>query len=309
MNMGEWRELALAYLQWDALLLVPALLAAWLYNRSVLGKLVPRPAAATKHWLLQAAAGAALALLALALSILPAWLGQGFAYGPGYAVFDYIRPAADTPDSWLWVMLLWQTLFEELAYRGIGVLLLGALLFWLSNLVLTPAAYRAHPLSVAARRFSYGSWMACGLLSALVTSLGFAWAHRLNPAVTPLALINITLAGLVLSLIYWQQGTPWGAWLLHFVWNAGLAVLGLPVSGLALSPPVTALGATGARAGWLSGGAFGPEASLPGSLALLLVTAYLLWRGLRGLPPRQHASTSDPADPPPPERAAQPEHL
>jgi hypothetical protein len=70
------------------------------------------------------------------------------------------------------------------------------------------------------------------------------------------------------------------------VWNAGLATLGLPVSGIALTAPLFGVGFTGARAGAFSGGSFGPEGSVVCTAALTLIWIAMLWRTLctAGLP-------------------------
>jgi len=117
----------------------------------------------------------------------------------------------------------------------------------------------------------------------VVVAAAFAWVHHDNPNQTMLALINIALAGLVLGQFFWMQGTPLGAWIMHWLWNAGLATLGLPVSGYTLMPPMLGLGPPGARAGIFSGGAFGPEGSIVCTVALLLIWCWLIYRSVRGL--------------------------
>lgn len=107
-------------------------------------------------------------------------------------------------------------------------------------------------------------------------ALLFAFVHADNPNAELIGVINVGLAGLVLGQLYWLHGSVIGAWTLHWVWNAGLATLGMPVSGLAIGPPLLGVGATGARVPLLSGGQFGPEASLAATAALTLVWLALL---------------------------------
>jgi membrane protease YdiL (CAAX protease family) len=135
------------------------------------------------------------------------------------------------------------------------------------------ALFRGYPLQAAAR-----SW---GPLPALlVTSLAFAALHGTNPEVSPFALLNIAAAGLFLGMIYLRTGSLWWATGAHLGWNwaHGFAA-DLPVSGLdlvdnpALRPIVRG-------PDWLSGGAFGPEASLAGTAALL-AGAVWCWRTRR----------------------------
>jgi hypothetical protein len=99
--------------------------------------------------------------------------------------------------------------------------------------------------------------------------------------VSDIALANILLAGLWLGLLLWSRASLVCAWSAHFVWNTALALLGLPVSGFTLLPPALGFGFTGARPGLLTGGTFGPEASLPCSVAFGVLTAWLMWRMVR----------------------------
>ena len=297
MNGAAVQQWAANYAFRDLLLVLPALLVLWLYRRWVLRQLVPRPPVASAPLLLQFGYGVLLALAAILLSVLLAWIGGAYSMGAGFATYAY-SPASGGSENGLamWRMFAVQSLFEELLFRGIGMLLLGVLFYWLSARLLMPAAYQRAPLSVGARRFSHLSWLVCGTLSSAVVTVAFSQAHGSNPGVGTLALVNIALAGLVLGQLYWMQGTPLGAWALHLCWNAGLATLGLPVSGIVITPPLTELGFTGARAGLLSGGAFGPEGSLPNTIALALLALFLLWHMAQGLPPRETLRGGSPPD-------------
>jgi membrane protease YdiL (CAAX protease family) len=286
------------YSLYDLVLLLPALAVLWLYRRSVLRQLVPRPPVAQAPLVLQFAYGVALALATIGLSVLPAWSGGGFSQGAGYATYAYGPGSSSANGPAMWQMFAVQSLCEELVFRGVGMLLLGVLLYWLSAQLLKPARYRREPLALGARRWTHANWLVCGTLSSAIVSVAFGSVHAHNPNVSAVALLNIALAGLVLGELYWMQGTPLGAWALHLCWNAGLATLGLPVSGILVTPPLSALGFTGARAGLLSGGAFGPEGALPNTIALALIAVFLVWRMTQGLPPRQSrsADASSPVD-------------
>ena len=88
----------------------------------------------------------------------------------------------------------------------------------------------------------------------------FALFHGLNPGITPLGLGNIALAGIFLGVAFYAPGGLWTAFGAHLGWNATLAALDAPVSGLPFSIPLIDY-----RAGdpvWLSGGHFGPEGGL-----------------------------------------------
>jgi hypothetical protein len=184
----------------------------------------------------------------------------------------------------IWVFFGTQSLAEELLFRMLGMGLLGVLLFWLAGWLLKPADYSSNSDSAKAVRWMRLNWLVCGFLANTVTSCAFALVHANNPNVTPMALAHIVLAGMVLGQLFWMQGQPLGAWALHWVWNAGQASLGLPVSGHFICRPLFwGIGFAGAREGIVSGGAFGIEGSITGSIALALVLLALLWLSYRGI--------------------------
>jgi membrane protease YdiL (CAAX protease family) len=140
-----------------------------------------------------------------------------------------------------------------------------------TSLVLAPAAlseeviFRGIPLVLLAAAIGRGSALV------LVAGIVFALFHVLNPGVTPLGLGNIALAGIFLGLAFYAPGGLWSAFGAHLGWNATLAALDAPVSGLPFSIPYIDY-----RAGdpiWLSGGHFGPEGGL---MATAAITAALL---------------------------------
>ena len=88
-----------------------------------------------------------------------------------------------------------------------------------------------------------------------------------NPDVTPLGLGNIALAGIFLGLAFYAPGGLWTAFGAHLGWNATLAALDAPVSGLPFDIPLLDYRAGRARPG-SPAGAFGPEGGLLATLAL-----------------------------------------
>jgi len=109
------------------------------------------------------------------------------------------------------------------------------------------------------------------------TSVAFAVLHGANPGTTPLALVNLTLAGIVLGLIVLRTGSLGWASGAHLGWNWGQVALGLPVSGLELlERPVV----TGVPVGpaWWGGGSFGVEGGVAATLVLGAASMWL-WRG------------------------------
>jgi membrane protease YdiL (CAAX protease family) len=140
-----------------------------------------------------------------------------------------------------------------------------------TSAVLAPAAlseevmFRGVPLVLLAAVIGRGSALV------LIAGLVFALFHGLNPGITPLGLGNIALAGIFLGVAFYAPGGLWTAFGAHLGWNATLAALDAPVSGLPFSIPYIDY-----RAGdpsWLSGGRFGPEGGL---LATAALTAVLL---------------------------------
>lgn len=105
----------------------------------------------------------------------------------------------------------------------------------------------------------------------LVSAVTFSLFHFLNPDVTPLALGNIALAGLFLGVAFYAPGGLWTAFGAHLGWNATLAALDAPVSGLPFRIPL--LDYHAGEPTWLSGGRFGPEGGLVATLALAFAIA------------------------------------
>lgn len=112
-------------------------------------------------------------------------------------------------------------------------------------------------------------WSRFGLAVALGLSAGlFALAHLWNPELTPLAFLNLALAGLLLALVYVRTRSLWVAIGVHAGWNWVLAVpLDQPVSGFVFGMPGYDVVETGPDV--FTGGAFGPE----GGFVVTAVTA------------------------------------
>jgi uncharacterized protein len=136
--------------------------------------------------------------------------------------------------------------------------------------VLAPAAlaeevlFRGVPLVLLAGAFGRGS-------AIVAISVLFAFSHVSNPNATPLGLGNIALAGIFLGLTFYLPGGIWTAFGAHLGWNATLAALDAPVSGLPFDIPL--LDYCPGDPTWLSGGRFGPEGGL---MATASITAALI---------------------------------
>jgi hypothetical protein len=112
-----------------------------------------------------------------------------------------------------------------------------------------------------------------------VTSIFFAMLHIPNlmvldiPSNSLVALMNIALAGVLLSIAYLRTRALWLPIGLHFAWNFLQAfIFSAPVSGLNLAPKVLKIELHGDD--WLTGGAFGLEGSI---VATIVLGAACLW--------------------------------
>ena len=130
--------------------------------------------------------------------------------------------------------------------------------------------FRGYPLQALA-----GAWGPGRAL--VVTSVAFGLLHLGNPGLSPLALVNLVVAGAFLGVVYLKTGSLWWSTGAHLGWNWAHGYLAdLPVSGLDLVNTPLWTGVTRGPS-WLGGGAFGPEGSLATTVVVSLVTL-LLWR-------------------------------
>ncbi|ESQ93076.1 hypothetical protein ABAC460_02130 [Asticcacaulis sp. AC460] len=125
---------------------------------------------------------------------------------------------------------------------------------------------------------AFGPWIAFAVSAAL-----FGLGHIVNPNATAFAAICIALeAGIMLGAFYALTGRVWASIGVHAAWNFTQGyVFGASVSGGEFGPAMASSTARPGVADWLTGGAFGPEASLP---ALVVCTSvgilvmYTAWR-------------------------------
>ncbi|WP_040789441.1 CPBP family intramembrane glutamic endopeptidase [Nocardia paucivorans] len=138
-------------------------------------------------------------------------------------------------------------------------------------------------------RLLQGRWGATVAL--VVSALIFGLVHLINPDASLWGAIAIAVeAGLLLGAVYLATGSLWAAIGLHFGWNvATVALFGTVASGSEARESLFAAVTTGPD--WLSGGGFGPEASIVSVLVCSAATVLLLYLGhRRGLPaPRRNS--------------------
>ena len=219
--------------------------------------------------------------LILATLVPPALLG---AFRPGASGFVRFAPAPGlaSPSSAPSILGFFalQSLTEELLFRAFLFTLLAAVVLLLARAFLGRLPPAGEPLHArrAGRR-----WLAAGLLANAGQALAFGLLHAGNPNVTTLAVLNVGLAGAVFGWLFWHDGGLLGCWTFHLLWNFTLAALAFPVSGLTFGPPVLSTGVVGAGVPMLSGGAFGPEASILNTAGLAAFLAILIRRSARSL--------------------------
>ncbi len=126
--------------------------------------------------------------------------------------------------------------------------------------------FRGYPLQV----FAEGSrrWIAGSLLCVF-----FTWGHGSNPDVTVIGIINIFLASVVLTLLYFQTRRLWLPIAFHLSWNFSQSWLwGFDVSGIKIEDQLFVMTPTGSEL--VTGGEFGLEGSI---LSTILFVAVVVW--------------------------------
>ena len=110
----------------------------------------------------------------------------------------------------------------------------------------------------------------------LTSSLLFALLHLGNPDIGILPIVNIALFGLFASLYLLRTDNVWGIIGLHAAWNFSQGnIYGFSVSGTGVDAAVLNF-IPKSEWSWLTGGAFGAEASIFSSLILLLAVLCLI---------------------------------
>ena len=116
--------------------------------------------------------------------------------------------------------------------------------------------------------FQRGLELAGDIGGVVIFSVLFLAAHLGNPGLTPIAGVNLVLAGFFFGALFVATRSLWSVIGAHASWNILIGpTLGLPLSGIDAGPSV--LHVTSSLPAWLSGGAFGPEAGLSTTLALI----------------------------------------
>jgi membrane protease YdiL (CAAX protease family) len=125
---------------------------------------------------------------------------------------------------------------------------------------------------------AFGPWTAFAL-----SALLFGAGHIHNPGATALTTASIAIeAGIMLAAFYVLTGRLWVSIGFHAAWNFTQGyIYGAVVSGGDFGSTLSRSAPRSGLPDWLTGGAFGPEASLPAVVICTAVGATALWFALR----------------------------
>lgn len=197
-----------------------------------------------KHWLRDFVVGSIIGVLSLALGALIATIAGGLQFSVSG---------------------------RELIFQVIQTLVLSAILFIIAALA-EEALLRGYPLQTMTRAGLFG-------LGAVITSVAFAALHIGNPNFTlGIAVLNLVIAGIWFAVAYWRTRSLWFPLGIHWAWNWALgSVFGLPVSGITEIAPNPLLRGVDLGPAWLTGGGYGVEGGIAGTVVLIVSTIFV-WR-------------------------------
>jgi membrane protease YdiL (CAAX protease family) len=232
-----------------------------------------------------------LAAVSLFISVyLAAFLGLGYAAAAlGIAYFQWIALLSVAIATTVTVTIIehgrWRLGFfvcKQFALRefGLGILFATALIVVCDGLILASGHLKHRPGSrfpwlemvmvflpapfheeLAFRGYLFQKLRTWSRGAAIaISALMFAALHGRNIGISPLAVVNVFLAGVLLALAYERYERLWFPIGIHMAWNVVSGpVLGFPVSGFVARDTVLRTVSTGPA--WISGGSFGIEAS------------------------------------------------
>jgi len=108
----------------------------------------------------------------------------------------------------------------------------------------------------------------------LPIGLLFGFLHNDNPNHTNLSFFNTTGFGILFGLAFIRSHDLWLPTGLHFGWNVVLPLVGADLSGITIEPTGVTLVWTASQL--ISGGKYGPEASILTTAVLFLLLVYIL---------------------------------
>lgn len=220
----------------DLAILIPALLVGWLCNK-YLDKLPFSSLGASlfNGWLSHFAIGLVVGALTLCVAVLIAYLLGGLSFTP-----------------------------DPLDWNSIGrTLFVSFIVFFVAA-----AAEEALARGYAMQTFFHSDLTVFGIV---FTSLLFASGHLANPNSTWLAFTNTFLGGVWFGVAFWKTGSLWFPFGIHLMWNwMQGAFFGIEVSGLTDVTSAPLLKEIDRGPAWLTGEAYGIEAGVASTAALVL---------------------------------------
>lgn len=199
---------------------------------------------------------------------------------------EEIEPRALLPQLCIGLLIgagMFALVFASLRLIGVYTLAPGQWSDWGSDVVKTLATGFVEEMLLRAIVFrllmrAFGVAWALGL-----SALLFGVLHLLNPNATWFAALAIAIeAGLMLAAFYLLTGRLWMSVGVHAAWNFMQGpFFGARVSGGTETGSLFTSGPVAGAPALLSGGAFGPEASLS-AIVVGLVVFVLVWRAAQG---------------------------
>ncbi len=188
------------------------------------------------------------------------------------------------------IFVLWLAgVYQPLGWgslRGIG----SAFVLWLAIGLMEEIQFRGLVYRLCGKVF--GTWGAIALSGIL-----FGLIHGIDPGATATALSSVAMAGLLLGAAFALTGRLWLPIGIHTGWNfAEGSLFGTAVSGNTVRDSLSTAKLIGPDI--LTGGRFGPEASIVTVVVLFVATAFLVWRIARlrrSEPPIWRAGKGEPA--------------
>lgn len=170
----------------------------------------------------------------------------------------------------LCVGILWANGNVSFAMGGISsITFIIYLFYFILVAIFEELMFRTYPLFVLAESYRVAA-------AIIINALGFALVHLGNPGYTPLAFLNIMLAGALFAVFTLVKRNVSWAIGIHFGWNFAQGILlGYKVSGL---DTARVLIAKPVGQAYLSGGSFGIEGSVFCTLILSVLLCWTLYR-------------------------------
>ncbi len=234
------------------------------------------------HYAPDPAVATALGVAGIVLLYVAYWLAVR--YGERRAA-DEIAPAPAVPETAVGILIglgMFATVFTILRLIGVYTLAPGNWTDWPGDIWDALATGLFEELMIRAIIFrllmrAAGPWWALGL-----SALLFGALHLANPNANLVAAVAIAVeAGLMLAAFYLLTGRLWMSVGVHAAWNfAQGPIFGARVSGQVERGSLFTSGPVPGSPDLLSGGAFGPEASLPAIVVGLAVFLVVMraWR-------------------------------